>query len=224
MTADPPPLPEVSDMRKYLSFVLLGVLSLVGLGAAVLGIAQSQSGTDLGQAVHNTLRAPNYSEYLVEKTPQGNQTASLVYQAPDRLGGWLQSAGRRTYLVIIGSTEYISVTRSTKTAGGPLTFYTQQTTGAQAVDPAHTYLPYWNCHGAPTCPTTRSGSVTTVKLSQGGQTEKLNYTVTGNVVSKFTAVTPGGTISLEISKVASSPAVALPKGAKIIAVPSQSAG
>jgi hypothetical protein len=206
-------------MRKYLSFVLLGVLSVVGLGAAVLGIAQSSSGTNLGQAVTNTLKSPNYSEYLVEKTPQGNQTASLVYQAPDRLGGWLQSAGRRTYLIIIGSTEYISVTRPAGSTAAPLTFYTQQTTGAQAVDPAHTYLPYYD-RG----PSTRSGSVTTVTLSQGGQTEKLTYTVTGNVVSKFTASTPGGTIILEISEVGSSPAVALPKGAKVVAVPSQSAG
>ena len=96
-------------MRKYLSFVLLGILSLVGLGAAVLGIVQSQSGTSLGQAVTNTLKSPNYSEYLVEKTPQGSQTANLVFEAPDRLGGSLESAGRRTYLVIIGSTEIFGV-------------------------------------------------------------------------------------------------------------------
>jgi hypothetical protein len=202
-------------MRKYLSFVLLGVLSLVGLGAAVLGVAQSQSGTDLGQAVKTTLASPNYSEYLVEKTPQGSQTASLVYQAPDRLGGWLQSAGRRTY---------ISITRSARVTGAPLTFYKQPTTGAQAVDPAHAYLPYWNCHGAPSCPTTRSGSTTTVTLSQGGQTEKLTYTVTGNYVSRFTAGIPGGTIRLDISDVGTSPDVSLPKGAKIVSGPGQSAG
>jgi len=209
-------------MRKYLSFVLLGVLSLAGLGATVVGLVQAQSGTSLGQSVTNTLNSPNYTEHLVEKTPQGNQTASLVYQAPDRLGGWLESAGRRTYLVIIGSKEYISVTRPTKSSGKPLTFYTQQTTGAQAVDPAHNYLPYWNCHGAPKCPTSRSGSVTTVTLSQGGQTEKLSYTVTGNYVSKFSAVTPGGTIALEISELGTSPDVALPKGSKVIAFPGQS--
>jgi hypothetical protein len=209
-------------MRKYLSFVLMGILTLVGLGAVAIGIVQAQSGTSLGQAQKITLGSTSYSEYLVEKTPQGNQTASLVYQAPDRLGGWLQSAGRRTYLVIIGSKEYISVTRPASAKGTPLTFYTQQTTGAQAVDPAHTYLPYWNCHGAPTCPTTRSKSTTTVTLSQGGQTEHLHYTVTGNYVSNFSASTPGGTISLDISKVDDSPAVALPKGSKVIAFPGQS--
>jgi len=206
-------------MRKYISFLLLGVLSLVGLGAAALGIAQSKSGTDLGQAVKNTLQAANYTENLVETTPQGNQTALLVYQAPDRLGGSLESAGRRTYLVIIGSTEYISVTQSAKSTQPPTTFYSQQTTGAQAVDPAHTYLPYYDKG-----PSTRSGSVTSVTLSQGGQTEKLTYTVTGNYVSNFKAVTPGGTIDLGISKVGASPSVELPKGARVVAVPSQSAG
>jgi hypothetical protein len=87
------------------------------------------------------------------------------------------------------------------------------------VDPAHTYLPFYDKG-----PATRSGSVTTVTLSQSGQIERLTYTVTGNVVSKFAAVTPGGTISLDISKVGSSPAVQLPAGAKIVAVPGQSAG
>ena len=56
------------------------------------------------------------------------------------------------------------------------------------MDPAHTYLPYWTSGKS-----TRSGSVTTVMLNQGGQTEKLTYTVTGNYVSKFTARQPGGT-------------------------------
>ena len=74
-------------MRKYLSFLLLGILTLVGLGAAALGFSQSSSGVALGTAVTNTLSAPNFSEHLVEHTPQGSQTASLVFQAPDRLGG-----------------------------------------------------------------------------------------------------------------------------------------
>jgi len=211
-------------MRKYLSFILLGVLSLAGLIATVVGLVQAQSGTSLGQAQKITLGSPNYTEHLVEKTPQGNQTANLVYQAPDRLGGWLESAGRRTYLVIIGSKEYISVTRPASSANKQLVFYTQQSAGAQAVDPAHTYLPYWNCHGAPTCPTTRSGSVTTVTLSQGGQTEKLSFTVTGNFVSTFGAVTPGGTINLQISKVGTSPDVALPKGSRVVATSGGLAG
>ena len=134
-------------------------------------------------------------------------------------GAYLKIDPTNVVTVIIGSTEYISVTQPAKSTTPPLTFYSQQTTGAQAVDPAHTYLPYYNKG-----PATKSGSVTTVTLSQGGQTEHLTYTVTGNYVSNFKAVTPGGTINLAISKLGTSPAVALPKGAKIVAAPTQSAG
>jgi len=201
-------------MPKFLSFLLLGILTVVGLGAAALGVVQGKSGTELSQAVTNTLKAPSFTEYLVEKTPQGDQTANLSYNAPDRLGGWLQSVGRRTYLVIIGSTEYISVTRPAKGAKGPIVFYKQQTEGAQAVDPAHTYLKYYDKGTS-----TKSGSVTTVTLTEGGQTEKLFYTVTGNYVSNFKAVTPGGTINLAIANVGSAPKVALPKNAKFAASP-----
>jgi len=211
-------------MRKYLSFLLLGLLTLVGIGGAALGVVQSKSGTDLGQAVKNTLNASGYSESLVENTPQGDQTASLDYNKPDKLGGWIQSAGRRTYLFIIGSTEYISVTGSVKATTPPKSFYTQQSQGAQAVDPAHTYLPYWNCKGAAKCPTSRSGSVTTVTLTQGTQTVKLQYTVTGNYVSNFKAVEQGGSINLGVSNVGSATTVALPKDAKIVAAPSSSTG
>ena len=193
-------------MRKFMAFILLGILSVVGAGFAVLGAVQAQSGTSLGQAVTNTLGAPNYSEALVEKTPQGNQQASLVFQSPDRLAGWLQASGRKTYLFIIGHTEYIAVTTSAK-APRPTKFFTQQTTGAKAVDPAQTYLRYWNKG-----PSTRNGSVTTVTLTQGGQTEQLIYTVTGNYVSDFKAVTPGGSIELAITEVGTSPPVELPKG------------
>lgn len=199
-------------MRKYLAFVLLGILTLVGGGFAAAGAAQSTSGTSLGQAVGNTLKAANYTEVLTEKTPQGNQQANLVFQAPDRLGGWLRSSGRKTYLFIIGTKEFIAVTRSAS-ASAPTRFYVQQTSGAVTIDPAHTYLRYYNKG-----PSTQNGSVTTVKLKQGGQTETLIYTVTDNYVSNFKAVTPGGTIDLAISKVGTSPKVNLPKGYTVTTV------
>ncbi len=200
-------------MRKYLAFVLLGILTLAGAGFAVLGAVQSSSPAPIGRAVSNTLKATNFSENLVEKTPQGNQTANLVFQSPDRLGGWLVSSKRKTYIYIIGSTEYIAVTTSV-TAPQPTKFFTQKTAGAVAVDPAHTYLSYYNKG-----PATHNGGVTTVTLSQGGQKEVLTYTVSGNYVSHFNAVTPGGTIDLDISKVGTSPGVQLPKGHTVTTTP-----
>ena len=200
-------------MRKFLAFILLGILTLVGAGGAALGAVQSSSATSITQAVKNTLKAPNYTEDLTEKTPQGNQQAHLVFQAPDRLAGWLVSSGRKTYLFIIGSTEYIAVTGAAS-ASTPKVFYTQQTQGAVAVDPANTYLNYCTKK-----PATRNGAVTTVTLSQGGETETLTCTVSGNYVSNFKAVTPGGTIELAISSVGSSPAVELPHGYRTTKTP-----
>ncbi len=97
-----------------------------------------------------------------------------------------------------------------ETAGTPTTFDAQKTDGAKATDPAQTYLQYYNKGKS-----SRNGSVTTVTLSQGGETETLTFTVSGKYVSDFKAVTPGGTIELAISEVGSSPPVQLPKGFKI---------
>jgi len=197
-------------MRKLIPFLLLGLLSVVGAAFALLGFVQGNSSTSLGTAVNNTLSASGYTENLAETTPQGNQIAEVVYQAPDKLGGWIQSAGRRTHLVIIGTTEYVSVSGSPTANVHNLVFYKQTTTGAQAVDPAHTYLAYWD-RG----PSVTDGNTTTVTLTQGGQTEKLIYTVDGKYVSSFRAVTPGGTIVLKISEVGTSPSVSLPSGATV---------
>ena len=51
----------------------------------------------------NTLGAANYTEVVKETTPQGKQTDYLVYQAPDRLGGYVQSGNKRTYVYVIGN-------------------------------------------------------------------------------------------------------------------------
>ena len=166
--------------------------------------------------MNNTLKAPNYTEVLVQKTTQGNETADLVYQAPDRLSAILSAAGHKTYLFIIGTKEYVAVTTKAN-APVPTKFYTQASAGVQSVDPAQQYLRYWNQGKS-----TTNGSVTTVILTQGGQKETLVYTVTGNYVSHFHVSIPGsGSIDLAISAVGSSPPVALPKGYTITTTPPQ---
>ncbi len=79
----------------------------------------------------NTLIAPNYSEVLEERTNQGKQSDYLVFQAPDRLGGYIQSGNRRSYVYVIGSTEYQSLTVSAGTPTKKLTFYQQASQGAR---------------------------------------------------------------------------------------------
>ena len=49
---------------------------------------------------------------VTESTPQGKQTDYLVFEAPDKLGGYVQSGNKRTYVYVIGDTEYQSLTVS----------------------------------------------------------------------------------------------------------------
>ncbi len=142
----------MSNGRNLTSWLLLGLLTVVALGAAVLGIAQSPKNAPLTRASPSNRPqctggdqhpgASNYSEVLNEVTPQGKQTDYLVYQAPDRLGGYIQSGNRRTYVYVIGKWEYQSLTVAVGASTDHLTFYRQASQGAQALDPAHGYLPY----------------------------------------------------------------------------------
>ena len=195
--------------RWTVALVVVLVLVAGGLVAAllVLGGPTKRANVPLAQAVADTLGASGFSEHLTESTPQGNQTADLVYQAPNRLGGWLTSAGHRTYLVIIGGTEYIGTTQPGTDRVVPRSFTSQTTTGASAVDPAHTYLPYYSKGKSHTFE-----GVTTVTLHSGMQTETLTYTVDGGFVSTLRAETPGGTVTLNISRVDAAPTVGLPAG------------
>ena len=53
--------------------------------------ATAPKSESLEQAVTNTISATNYSEILSQDSSQGQQTDHLTYQAPDRLGGYVQS-------------------------------------------------------------------------------------------------------------------------------------
>ena len=113
----------MSTGRNLTSWLLLGLLTVLALGGAVLGVVQSPKTAPLISctspqqpiqrctgAVPNTLGAANYSEVLNEDTPAGKQTDYLVFQAPDRLGGYIQSGTKRTYVYVIGKWEYQSLT------------------------------------------------------------------------------------------------------------------
>ena len=132
----------MNDGRNLISWLLLGLLTVLALGGAVLGVVQAPKNVPLQQAVTNTLAAANYSEVLTENTPQGKQTDYLVFQAPDRLGGYIQSGSKRTYVYVMGAFEYQSLTVANDASTGHLVFYRQVSQGAKALDPAHDYLPY----------------------------------------------------------------------------------
>jgi hypothetical protein len=216
-------------MRNLTSWLLLGLLTVLAVGGAVLGVVQSPKSAPLISckspqqpiqrctgAVPNTLGAANYSEVLTESTPQGKQTDYLTYQAPDRLGGYIQNGDRRTYVYVIGKWEYQSLTVTAGTSTQTLELYRQPSQGAQALDPAHGYLPY----AKQAKHISQSGDTYTFTISestsQGKASGKFTYTVTGPTVSQFTLGVANSSVDLVVSQVGSSPPVRLPAGAKVV--------
>lgn len=202
--------------RNLISWLLLGLLTVLALGGAVLGIVQAPTNVPLQQAVTNTLGATSYSEVLTENTAQGKQTDYLVFQAPDRLGGYIQSGTKRTYVYVIGKFEYQSLTVANSASTDHLVFYRQISQGAKALDPANGYLPY----AKQAKNVQKSGDTYTFTLAettaQGTQRGVFAYTVSGSYVSEFTLNVASASVQLLISQVGSSPPVELPAGAKVV--------
>jgi hypothetical protein len=203
------------DIRQGLSWLLVGMVAVVTAGAAALGVEQAPNTAALTDAVNNTLQAPSYNEVASESTPQGSETAYVSYQAPDRLGGFVQSGNRRTYVVFIGNYEYQSVTVSPGASTKHLTFYRQAIAGGTAADPAHTYLKL----ASEGTDHKQSGNTTTMSLNEAGQTVDLAFTVSGQYVSQFKGSGGGSSVQLVISQVGNGRPVALPAGAKVVNVP-----
>ncbi len=167
-------------------------------------------------AVPNTLNARNYSEVVTESTAQGTQTDYLTYEAPDKLGGYVENGSKRTYVYVIGSVEYQSLTVSANASTKHLVFYRQPSQGATTIDPVHNYLRY-----AQTAPhiTTSAGGTYTFTLSQDGETGTFVYMVSGPYVSEFNLLVKAASVHMVISQVGTSPPVALPAGAKVVKAP-----
>ncbi len=195
--------------------LLIGVLVLAVRGGSTTSAANHPTAVNLKAAVHNTLAAPNYTEVLSEQTPKGQQTDHLDYQAPDRLGGYIESGNKRTYIYVTGTTEYQSLTVSPGTTTDHLVFYKQPSQGAAAVNPVHGYLPY----AGQGKNIRRSGDTYSFSLTRQGHKARFGFTVTGRYVSEFTFEVPvnDASVRLVISRVGSSPPVALPSGSKVVA-------
>jgi len=209
----------MSNLRQLIAWLLLAMVAVVGAGAAALGVAQAPDNVALSKAVVNTLGASNYSEVVSESTPQGTQSDYLVFQAPENLGGYIQSGSKRTYVYVIGTKEYQSITVTATTPTKHLVFYEQPSQGAVALDPAHNYIRYAQQAKNPK----QSGSTYTFSLTQGGQVGTFVFTVSGKYVSEMTLSVKTASVQLAISKVGTSPPVALPVGAKVVAAPTSPA-
>ena len=200
---------------RMTSWLLLGLLTLVAAGAAILGIVQSPNNASLQQAVRNTLAAPDYTEVLSTTTPNGSQTLHLVFQAPDRLGGYAVNGNRRTYIYILGRYQYQSLTVPATASVRHLVFYRQPGRPASLADPARGFLRFaargQNVKGS-------AGSYT-FTVTQNGVTGAFTATVSGPYVSAMTLVAPNESDQLAISQVGTSPPVALPSGSRVIGAP-----
>jgi hypothetical protein len=219
----------MSESRHLTPWLLLGLLGVVGAGAAVLGVVQSPNDAALLPAVTNTVGyakthtpgAPNYTEVFSEVASVGKQSEFLVFQAPDRIGGYQQSGNKRTYVYVIGQVAYESLTVAADASTAHLTFYRQPLPAgesAKSFDPAHIYLPY--ARDTTVKDLQNQGSTHTFTITKSGQTGHFAYTVSGPYVSEFTLKVGAESVALSISKVGTSPSVALPAGAKVVAAPS----
>ena len=216
------------NAREMIGWLLLVMLVVVGAGAAVVGIVQSPNSAPLPEAVKNTLSARSYSEVLTESIPQGKQTDYLVWQAPDRLGGYIVHNGnKRTYVYVIGKAEYTSAAVGPGTPTSSLVFTKRAAPagGAAVLDPARGYLPY----AGEAKNVQKSGdtySFTLTQTSQQGttQTGVFTYQVSGQYVSEFNLTVNTESVQLVISQVGTSPPVALPSGARVVTAPIGSSG
>jgi len=214
----------VPESRNLIGWLLLGLLGAVGAGGAILGVTQAPGAASLQMAITNTLQASSYSESFVEYIDRASQSGVVVYQAPDRFGGYVNvGKGRRTYLYVVGDKEYQSVTVPSSQSTAHLTFYVEQSqTPVSEIDLAQRYLRYERLAHQ----THRSGTSYSFSLTQGGQTGTLSYVVSGQYVSKFTIASQGDYVDVNISQVDAAPSVGLPKGSRVVAAPpaSSSAG
>jgi hypothetical protein len=206
--------------RHMIGWLLLGALIVVGAGAAVLGVSQAPKNAPLLTAVSNTLSASSYTEAGAQNSTQGQQTFHLVYHAPDRLGGYIQSGNRRSYVFAIGTTYYQSVTVAKGTPLRNLTFYRQSNPGGvPSVDPAQNLR-----YATQAKHLSQTGDTYSFSVTQMGQTGTFTYTVSGSYVTHFTFTVGRSSLELSLSHIGTSPRVGLPAGAKVVGPPPGAAG
>lgn len=204
----------VKDLRGTISWLLLVLLTVVGGGAAVLGVSQAPKNVSLPKALANTKAATSYNLVFTEVLPQGKETDYLTYQAPSTVGGYVETTSGRTYVYVIGDTEYQSLTVPNGTSTKNLTFYKQPARSGSA----NLILAYLG-FASSAKHITQSGTSYSFVLTQSGESGHFTYTVSGKYLSSFGVTASGESIHGVISQVGTAAPVALPKGAKIVEAP-----
>lgn len=205
----------MTGTRRLTSYYLLGLLSVWALAGLVLGIVLQPTHGGLQGAVDSTLGASNYTEDLQAVTTQSNQTEHLVFESPDKLGGYLERGSRRQYVFILGDTVYQSSVASSSTPADKLVFQSSATTqpnAAVANDPVQSDLQIVKA----ATNVRRNGDVYSFTKTSQGQAELFQVTLAGQYVSNIRVSAPKvGHVNLAISSIHSSPSVQLPAGATV---------
>jgi hypothetical protein len=206
----------MTDARRTLSWLLLLLVGVVTAGGAFLAVyyAPSQPATSLNIAAKNTTAATSYTEDLKQvSTANGTGLLHVVLQAPDRLAGYEQATGRRSYLVVAGNTVYQSVATSITSSITSHRFYVQHVSDPiSQVDPLPSYLSLVSRAKA----VHRDGSVYSFTLATTtGKLAQLHYTVTGEYVSRIDVNIPGSITRIDLTRINSSPPVELPAQSSI---------
>jgi hypothetical protein len=205
--------------QRFVPWLLLLLLVVLAGGGATLGVLQSPTQADLHQAVANTLAAPNYtSDSVLAQSGGATESQHLVWQAPNRLGGYVQSQGRRSYVAVIGGFEFQSSPISPTASTAHLTFVRQASQPASSYDPVRNYLALLQR----ATQVHQSGGTSTFVLDEQGQVLHGSVTVVGQYVDALRIAGGGASVGVTISSVGSSPPVALPSGAKISTSPAGS--
>ncbi len=208
----------VDHRRDLVGWLLLALVGAVAAGAAVLGVTEAPRQASLRGAVDNTLAASSYTEDISHATPQGTETLHLVFEAPDRLGGYVQLGNVRSYVVVLGSTQYQSTNVAADAPTRGLTFFSQPSAPARSNDPLAAYL---TDYVRPATVVRRDGTHYRVTVVKSGQTGTFVATVSGPYVVELSVRAPGLSDHIVVSAVGSSPPVRLPAGARVLPATSQ---
>jgi len=205
----------MTGTRRLTSYYLLALLSVWALAGLVLGIVLLPSHGGLQGAVNSTLGASNYTEDLHAVTTQSHQAEHLVFESPDKLGGYVERGSQRQYVVITGSDVYQSGVVRSSTPTDKVAFRksaTGQSNAAVANDPVQSDLQIVKA----ATDVKRNGDVYSFTKTSQGQTELFKVTVAGQYISDIDVSAPKvGHVDLAISSIHSSPSVALPAGATV---------
>ncbi len=214
----------MDNSRGTAAWLLLACVGVVAAAAVYLGIHQSPTGPiptrTVAAASANTLAASGYTELYVVSEPGQRVTYHVLYQKPDRLSFYFDSAGSRRYVVFDGSTQYLSQVVSTGSTHVVL-HYCRVAVQPTQQDPAQTYLKLASVSPTPVKQLNGGVYSFTASGSQGTLVPAF-YRVAGPYITQFGAQASSETWQLDVADINHAPPVTVPAHVSAVCPSSQS--